>query len=831
MGIPTSREKGYQWLIEEKNLQLIKLGRKSKVPARSEKGWAERTEKRPFKDIGLTRSDNAGVLTGRISGIIVLDIDNDKLFPPEYEIPDTFTVRTKNGYHHYFSLPDDSKRYGNKAIKPSGFDLRGEGGHVVAPWSTHPDGGRYVLIADKPFAEAPEWLLTLSESSASSSATRSRKVPIVSSISEPEGFRLPAIRKESIEEPTPKGKRSEKVWAVLNTLVELDCPTEDIVYIFESYPDGIGAKYHEKGGGRVSWLTGQIDKIRKEIGERYCDVVKATDQLSVDRLVNDILKSFKRYDLSVSVHHKQTIRDFVNLLIGMVEGSVTGWYAMPIPVGGGKTQTLLHFIKFLYETGAHFPISVAFEKIQEIETAIAWLKENGVSSDYYQAVHSDVEGIKEIIPTLSTFPVLLHTHERLKGGSYMEDYFRFGEEMRKLLIYDESMLNALIHSASTADVSIEITRFTREYEVNEEFRIDIQEDVFQFFKLFNTTLDKLEKTFRAGSKKEIPLNPDVSMLSEYDHFDLIKYGRIIEANLGDTDLFRDILSTSITPEEFRKLSLVKDGKAPAILVSKELLDERIENLITTDASREFRRLFRYTQRTDGKKVQVYNTPNFRWDDELGVWCIPLNSGRDSIRKAFNDDPKNNEYLQEIVNVVEKHNGFYEQDSKYGHTDKAKYLFFYPKVLTTIPALVELKLIKSGLMEPSESDGRLFFANFGRETATNEFKDCEVIVFIGLNHKPKHTIKALLAGEGYLKDPTAIMKDVEAGEFLHQLQQGIGRGTIRKGHKQFVYFFHNDPDCFKDDLQKAFPLSYYNGESLEPDQEEVPDDVEVTDFGW
>jgi hypothetical protein len=42
-----------------------------------------------------------------------------------------------------------------------GLDVRGDGGYVVAPPSTHPNGNRYAFIKDSELAEMPEWLLGL----------------------------------------------------------------------------------------------------------------------------------------------------------------------------------------------------------------------------------------------------------------------------------------------------------------------------------------------------------------------------------------------------------------------------------------------------------------------------------------------------------------------------------------------------------------------------------------------------------------------------------------------------------------------------------------------
>ncbi len=80
-----------------------------------------------------------------------------------------------------------------------------------------------------------------------------------------------------------------------------------------------------------------------------------------------------------------------------------------------------------------------------------------------------------------------------------------------------------------------------------------------------------------------------------------------------------------------------------------------------------------------KKVRIYNIENFRFDEDLAIFGIPLNSGRDSIRKAFEDEPYGNDYLNEIVTIVQKHKKIQlEETAMNGGKDVVgiKYLFFY-----------------------------------------------------------------------------------------------------------------------------------------------------------
>lgn len=107
---------------------------------------------------------NVAIATGRVSGVIVLDIDSEagELEAEQRGLPLTPTVATAKGRHLYFKWPGFQVR--NFAGKLPGLDLRGDGGYVLGAGSLHPSGAHYewLLTPDQvPFADAPEWLLDL----------------------------------------------------------------------------------------------------------------------------------------------------------------------------------------------------------------------------------------------------------------------------------------------------------------------------------------------------------------------------------------------------------------------------------------------------------------------------------------------------------------------------------------------------------------------------------------------------------------------------------------------------------------------------------------------
>ena len=90
---------------------------------------------------------NVGVVTGVISGLVVIDLDSieakDKLkaLLNGYDVSAVPRSRTGKGWHLFFKHP--GALIPNRAGIISGLDVRGDGGYVVAPPSIHPSGKVY----------------------------------------------------------------------------------------------------------------------------------------------------------------------------------------------------------------------------------------------------------------------------------------------------------------------------------------------------------------------------------------------------------------------------------------------------------------------------------------------------------------------------------------------------------------------------------------------------------------------------------------------------------------------------------------------------------------
>ncbi len=88
---------------------------------------------------------NIGVVTGKISNLIVVDID-PRHGGTEEDFKEVQTIKSATGgggWHYYFQYVEGVQNSAN--IKP-GIDIRGEGGYVVVPPSSHSSGKDYEWI-------------------------------------------------------------------------------------------------------------------------------------------------------------------------------------------------------------------------------------------------------------------------------------------------------------------------------------------------------------------------------------------------------------------------------------------------------------------------------------------------------------------------------------------------------------------------------------------------------------------------------------------------------------------------------------------------------------
>jgi putative DNA primase/helicase len=147
-------------------------------------GWAQYQQQRPDEAQLRTWFEGAfstygvGVITGAVSGIFVVDVDEapgksggetiNDLQMIHGDLPFTVQARTGGGGRHIlFRHPRDVWITTGRNTLGPGVDTRGDGGFIVVSPSLH-ESGRYYLWDEvshprtTPLADAPAWVVELS---------------------------------------------------------------------------------------------------------------------------------------------------------------------------------------------------------------------------------------------------------------------------------------------------------------------------------------------------------------------------------------------------------------------------------------------------------------------------------------------------------------------------------------------------------------------------------------------------------------------------------------------------------------------------------------------
>lgn len=106
-----------------------------------------------------------GMVTGRISGVVVLDVESYCSIPIDELLrryPTRMISRTgTGGYHLFYLYPNGVSKIANRVGIFEGADIRADGGFIVLPPTRHPNGKLYEWVKKGPLGVFPKALLDI----------------------------------------------------------------------------------------------------------------------------------------------------------------------------------------------------------------------------------------------------------------------------------------------------------------------------------------------------------------------------------------------------------------------------------------------------------------------------------------------------------------------------------------------------------------------------------------------------------------------------------------------------------------------------------------------
>lgn len=182
---------------------------------------------------------NIGIVTGKISGITVVDIDNKgDVSTPLDTFPSTYTVRTPSGgYHLYYKYDETIKQTANTYPQFPHVDIRNDGGYVVAGGSTtnygDGEGGLYKVEKDIPVVEFPTELFN------PQGEKQKKKKKVSDLVGRPSGDRNASMASfiGKLLLTTPQAKWDKEIWpAVMQANATYKPPLDqaELLSVYES---------------------------------------------------------------------------------------------------------------------------------------------------------------------------------------------------------------------------------------------------------------------------------------------------------------------------------------------------------------------------------------------------------------------------------------------------------------------------------------------------------------------------------------------------------------------------------------------------------------------
>ena len=213
-----------------------------------------------------------GIVTGPVSGILVLDVDGSEgeAVLKEHGHPVTPMVRTgSGGLHLYFKHPNMHVRTGIR-VAP-GLDVKAAGGYVVAPPSIGPGGKCYEWIVQPDEAEpadVPEWLLQLIEH------------PRRNGSAQPVGARIPAGQRNKqltslAGTMRRRGMGEAEIFAALRVANEQRCEPPLMASEVERIAASVARYAPEADGAKLVVLNSSADGSRPVTGFARSDLGNA----------------------------------------------------------------------------------------------------------------------------------------------------------------------------------------------------------------------------------------------------------------------------------------------------------------------------------------------------------------------------------------------------------------------------------------------------------------------------------------------------------------------------------------------------------------------------
>jgi hypothetical protein len=490
-----------------------------------------------------------------------------------------------------------------------------------------------------------------------------------------------------------------------------------------------------------------------------------------------VLRALRQFGNDVSPTHSAALRWTLGSIARLAYGIDKGRRAYPLATGLGKTQSIVAFCTALHALRSEKSVAIAASKVEQLCEMQRHLLANGIPEDAIGLVHSyrydpEKAGLIERFASLPATTgneerqFLLVTHNKLRGGTPLAQFYGYRGQPRDLLLFDESLIvsdaralafmeleSALGWAAPRMPGDSRSLRFVGH--ALELLRAELRRQATAGAKPRPVTLPEVSDAELGDLKRELPASPIVDPLRH-----LIEMSQRPLRALATAQGTGLVTFDIVVPRELESVAIF-DASYPI----REL--ERMDPTIELGLHPEFEHIKRY--------------------DNVTLHYASAASGRHSMTKDFTGPRL---VCSEVVDVVK---GLPAEEAviifsfKEGTARNQQRVNF---VRTIESALRDAGIDTSATVAtPQWQDGaavmvpkpRIVFRTWGQECADSAYAYASNIIFAGIVHRSCVDIASCVVGQrNDLMAPVdnTELRRVMDSEVLHVLYQALSRGSCR-----------------------------------------------------
>jgi hypothetical protein len=476
------------------------------------------------------------------------------------------------------------------------------------------------------------------------------------------------------------------------------------------------------------------------------------------------------------------------VMADMVEGTaLPAYYVCPLDTGVGKTTALRYTIEAMLASDDPLyrdaGVVVAVQRLENIEALIT---DMALPDDQYAVLvsasnnedHERLRAAGRGWQNVSRAPVLFTTHAMLTSRIVAQkeatwgttrDFYYAGKP-RRVRVYDEALIPGL-------PITLTGEHFVEAASVMYDLDIGASDALLDF-----------EKYLRRKQLDDRVIIPDFlngqSVASVADRLSskkrMMAFDRLspITALQGQKAVVRRMAPTS----------------NKVVLTFLEGWPEDIKPMLVLDASAPLRDVYRQHSEAKPGSIRMLEGMGVKRFDNVTVHVHPGASGKSALT-AKNGQAR----YAEIKNILDAYDGRHKALVLHHIKGADRQMVDFSKLKSDIDWGDETIFVKT--------------CNWGRHAASNEFRDCDIVICASNLYKPDfynealHRTSARIAAEDDCDSDA--FKSLCEGEAMSDLQQGIGRSKIRttqgtQAPNVEIHVWASDRSKVKIDYRRIFP---------------------------